>query len=141
MNRSGVYVWYTFFMDKMKIRIILVLVSVLSFSLALFGVLYAEGQKNLVRREESLLEFVTQLREGDQARKGYYENIAKQKEDLRKQMSDAEQSYQELLKDQPDIVAGKKEQVTKVTEQVVPVTTQQAVSVSKPKSTKSTKAS
>jgi len=128
-------------MDKTKIRIILVLVCALSFSLALFGVLYAEEAKNISRREESLQDFLTQLREGDRARKEYYEGIAKQKEDLRRQMADAEKAYQDLLTEQPDIVAGKKQQVTQVTKQVVPVTTQQTVSVSKPKSTKSTKTS
>jgi vacuolar-type H+-ATPase subunit H len=128
-------------MDKTKIRIILVLVCSLLFSLALFGVLYAEEAKNISRREESLQNFLSQLREGDRARKEYYEAIAKQKEDLRRQMADTEKAYQNLLVEQPDIVAGKKQQVTQVTERVVPVTTQQTVSVSKPKSTKSTKTS
>jgi hypothetical protein len=126
-------------MDKTKIRIILVLVCALSFSLALFGVLYAEEAKNISRREELLQDFFSQIREGDRARKEYYEGIAKQKDELRTQMADAEKTYRDLLNDQSDIVEGKKEQVTKVVEQVVPVTTQQTVT--KPKSTKKTKSS
>lgn len=129
------------FMDKTKMRIIAILVSALVFNGVLFGVLYAEELKRIAKRDEQMNDAVARVMQVDEARKRYYEQIVEDRRKLREQMEMSKADYDDLLARQPDLVAEQKQTVTKVVQEVVPVTTKETVTVSKPKSTKSTKSS
>ncbi len=134
-------------MNKAKIRIILALLTLMSFGASLFGVLYAEERKRLAKASKEQEEILQTIQEADRSRREYFEGVQKQREALRQKMGESQTEYEKLIKEQPDLIAGQKKTETQVTQQVVPVKTQETVVVgsgstsSKPKSSRKTKSS
>lgn len=122
-------------MEKTKIRIILVLIVLLGFSLSSFAVLFVEQKKLRAKLDDSERQSGARMEDIVSARKKYYDTVAQEKEALRKQMADSKAQYEELLQTQADTVAEKTQTVTQTTQQTVPVT------VTKPKSATKTKSS
>lgn len=128
-------------MDKIKMRIIAVLAFALIFNGVLFGILYSEELKRLAKRDGEINETLAKAALASEARKRYYEQITDDRKKLREQMEKSKADYEAALQEQPARVAEQKREVTKMVETVVPVTTKEAVTASKPTSTKSTKTS
>lgn len=128
-------------MDKIKMRIIAVLAFALIFNGVLFGILYSEELKRLAKRDGEINETLAKAALASEARKRYYEQITDDRKKLREQMEKSKADYEAALQEQPARVAEQKREVTKMVETVVPVTTKEAMTASKPTSTKSTKTS
>lgn len=126
-------------MEKGKIRFIVILISMLGLSGVLFGVLYAEEGKRIARAEENRRTFLVEQQGIEQERKRYFDEVAAKRTELRAQMEASKAQYEQLLKNQPAAIA--KSQTTKTETVTVPVQTKVSTSVSKPKSTRSTKSS
>lgn len=122
-------------------RIIAVLAFALIFNGVLFGILYSEELKRLAKRDGEINETLAKAALASEARKRYYEQITDDRKKLREQMEKSKADYEAALQEQPARVAEQKREVTKMVETVVPVTTKEAVTASKPTSTKSTKTS
>ncbi len=122
-------------------RIIAVLAFALIFNGVLFGILYSEELKRLAKRDGEINETLAKAALASEARKRYYEQITDDRKKLREQMEKSKADYEAALQEQPARVAEQKREVTKMVETVVPVTTKEAMTASKPTSTKSTKTS
>lgn len=126
-------------MEKGKIRFIVVLISILGLSAVLFSVLYAEEGKRISRADRDRQAFLAEQQAIEQDRKRYFDEVAAKRSELRANMEASKAQYEELLKNQPAAIA--KSQTTKTETVTVPVQTKVSTSVSKPKSTRSTKSS
>lgn len=126
-------------MEKGKLRFIVVLISILGLSGVLFGVLFAEEGKRISRTEQNRQAFLVEQQMIEQDRKRYFDEVAAKRVELRANMEASKAQYEELLKNQPTAIA--KSQTTKTETVTVPVQTKVTTSVSKPKSTRSTKSS
>ena len=128
-------------MEKGKIRFIVVLVTLLLLSGILFGVLYAEEGKRLARAERDRQTFLVEQQAIEQDRKQYFTEVAAKRAELRAGMDASKQQYEALLKNQSAAIA--QNQTTRTETVTVPVQTSITTSttVSKPKSTRSTKTS
>lgn len=126
-------------MEKGKLRFIVVLISILGLSGVLFGVLFAEEGKRISRTEQNRQAFLVEQQTIEQDRKRYFDEVAAKRVELRANMEASKAQYEELLKNQPTAIA--KSQTTKTETVTVPVQTKVTTSVSKPKSTRSTKSS
>jgi predicted transcriptional regulator len=95
------------------------------------------------KRDAKKLSASTEASDAAEARYQYYQDINKNKTDLKKAMEDAKAEYEQLLKNQPGLIDDKKNTTTKTT--VKPVTTQkvvqQKVTTAKPKASTKTKSS
>lgn len=131
-------------MDKIKIRIIVILLSIIAFGGTYFAVLAAEESKRLAKQSVDQEEFLKSIREMDLARKSYLESVMQSRAASKQNMDQAKQQYEELLKNQPMLIQENQKQTTAKVEQLVPVAKSSNVSTAqteKPKSTRKTKTS
>lgn len=88
-------------MKKWKVRIVVVLVTLIIFGTSFAGVLYAEEQKAINRKLNEAKRISTELEN--------YRSLAiadekAKKEEYRKFMEDARRQYEDILKKQPELV-------------------------------------
>jgi hypothetical protein len=128
-------------MGKGELRFIVVLVVMISFSGALFGVLYHEEGKRIARAERNRKEFLEEQQTLERERREYFEQVAAKRAQLRSSMAESKSQYEELIKNQPEAIT--KNQITTTETVTVPVKTavKTPVTVSKPKATRKTKSS
>ncbi len=128
-------------MGKGKLRFIILLIALISFSGALFGVLYHEQEKRIAKAERNRQVFLEEQQAIEQDRRQYFESVAAKKAELRSGMTESKKQYEELLRNQPDTVA--KNQTTTTQKVTVPVQTavKTPVAVAKPKATRKSKSS
>lgn len=129
-------------MDKMKTRIILVLIAVIIFGASYFGVLMTEQKKRLVSRSTKLNDIRASLSDAERSRAAYFTAVEAKKTELTNAMSNAKAQYETLLSDQPALIDANKKgvsvPVTKTVTTQVPTT---SVVTTKPQATRKTKTS
>lgn len=129
-------------MDKIKTRIILVLLTLLIVGGSYFKVLMTEQKRRLAERSVAQSDIQASLAETERLRQEYFTAVESKKAELRMAMDAAKSQYDALLQSQPALVEANKKgvsvPVTKTVTTQVPVT---SVSTSKPQSTRSTKTS
>lgn len=131
-------------MDKIKIRIIVILLAIIAFGGTYFAVLAAEESKRLAKNTADREQFMNDVRELDRARQLYLESVMRHRVASKQNMDQAKQQYEELLKNQPTLIQENQKQTTAKVEQLVPVAKSSNVSTAqtaKPKSTRTTKTS
>lgn len=130
-------------MGKAKMRLIIIAVALSGFSSVLFGVLYTEEGKRIQKAEVDRQAFLDAQQLIAQERKKYFDEIAGKRAELRAGMDATKQQYETLLQSQSALIA--QNQTTKTETVTVPVQTKvvdtSPPTVSKPKTTRSTKTS
>lgn len=131
-------------MGKTKIRIIIILISVILFGGVYFVVLATEENKRLAKNSAAREQFLNEVRDLDRARQIYLESVLQSRAASREEMEKAKKQYEELLKNQPDMIKSNQKQTTTTVKELVPVANSSNVNstqTSKPKSTRTTKTS
>ncbi len=126
-------------MDKTKIRVIIILFVILGMGGSLFLVLYTDEQDRFAKADRQKSEYLQALKESDQARKEYFDQVASKRAEYQAEMERSKAEYDALLKKQPDAIKANQKTVTKIVER--PVTKTETVQVTKPTSTRKTKTS
>jgi len=128
-------------MGKGKIRFAVVFVAIVIFSGVLFGVLYYEQEKRIVKAEFNRQAFLEEQQSIEKERKRYFEGVTAKRQELRSGMAESKRQYEELLQDQPNAIT--QNQTTTTQTVTVPVQTKVSipVAVSQPKATRQTKTS
>lgn len=104
-----------------EIRLAVAGASVATLAFVLFGVLFVEERKRISANAKQFADLLQWLKSSDQARQGYYDGLANERESLRGQMADSKAQYDDLAAKQADLVKAGQRQVTKVVNETVPV--------------------
>lgn len=131
-------------MGKTKVRVVIILISIISFGGVYFAVLATEENKRLAKNSAAREQFLNEVRDLDRARQIYLESVLQSRAASRKEMEKAKKQYEELLKNQPDMIKSNQKQTTTTVKELVSVANSSNVSstqTTKPKSTRTTKTS
>lgn len=131
-------------MNKIGLRITLILFFLILFGGSFFAVLASEENKRLTKSKVDQEQFLSDVREIERARQTYLENVLQARTASKEGMATAKKQYEKLLSDQPALIQQNRKQTTTTVKQLVPVATSSNVSstqASKPKSTTKTKTS
>lgn len=142
MTRFLRYNWLSVcYMEKGQIRFIMILLVIIALSGVLFGVLYGEQERRLIKAERARQAFFEEQRAALMERKKYLDAIAAQKTELRAEMVAARDQYDQLLRNQAETI--KQSQTTTTQVKTVPVQTTaiKPTTASRPVATRKTKTS
>lgn len=131
-------------MDKIKIRVIVILLSIIAFGGTYFAVLAAEENKRLAKNTVDREQFMNDVRELDRARQAYLDSVLQNRAASKQDMTTAKAQYEELLKNQPTLIEQNQKQTATTVKQLVPVAKSSNVSTTqtaKPKTARTTKTS
>ena len=126
-------------MNKVKIRLLIFLITFIAATQVALGVLFAEKNKKLQKAIDEKNYYSLIYSDFEVYRRQYLDQVTSIKGTNSQQMADAKKAYDELLAKQPDLIKNNGQQI--IVRQPTTVATPTTVKVSKPASTPKTKTS
>jgi peptidoglycan hydrolase CwlO-like protein len=129
-------------MDKMKTRIIIILLAIIVFGGVYFGVLMTEQKKRFLTHAAMQDDLLASIADSKRRQAEYFAAVGAKKEELAKSMDAAKSQYEKLLQDQPALIEANKRGMSVPVERTVTVQVPTTTPVvSQPTPTRKTKTS